>query len=225
MAALSAQFAMTKVLGHAATAGSARERLIQDFLVSHLPEMTSVSSGVIVDANGNRSKQQDIVLMLKSMPRLRFANGHDLIFQEGPVATFEIKTSVTSQSTISCIGANIRSVRALSSSSLEFTRLGQLSWPATRILAAVLTYEGTSLPSIASWLERLPDTDKPDVYLDFTKGILFRNDGSIVPTDSAAGSYLSVAGAAIGVARFLTILADVTGAVQFRGVNWDQYIG
>jgi hypothetical protein len=93
--ALNAQYVMSKVLGHSATSGSVRERLIQDFLITHLPEMTNIVSGVIIDSEGSRSKQQDILLMLKSMPRPPFASGQDLIFQEGTVATFEIKTGVT----------------------------------------------------------------------------------------------------------------------------------
>lgn len=54
---LNAQYEMTNVLGHRATEGAARERLIQDFLIAHLPEMTSVVSGMIIDSTGQRSKQ------------------------------------------------------------------------------------------------------------------------------------------------------------------------
>lgn len=225
VAALQAQYDMTKVLGHAATAGSARESLIQNFLIDHLPEMTSVVSGVIVDSKGNRSKQQDIVLMQKAMPRLRFASGHDLIFQEGTVATFEIKTSIAGQSVIADIGDNIRSVRNLSSTSLAGARMGDLSWPYGRILTAILTYDGTRLSTIAQWLNNIPATDQPDLYLDFSKGILLKNDGSFDPIDQTALTYIVVEEAARGLARFLTILARVTSAVQIREVKWSEYIG
>jgi len=225
VAALQAQYSMTKVLGHAATAGVAREGLIQNFLTDHLPEMTTAVSGVIVDAAGNRSKQQDVVLMLKSMPRLRFASGHDLIFQEGAIAAFEIKTSIKGQTTIIDIGKNIRSVRNLSPTSLAGARMGDLSWEHARILTAVLTYDGAELPRIAGWLEKLPTSDRPDLYLDLSKGILIKNDGSF---DLAAGkdsSYLICKGASVGLARFLTILAKITGVVQTREVKWEDYIG
>lgn len=224
IASLNAQYAMTNVIGHAATAGSARERVIQDFLIAHLPEMTSVVSGVIVDSKGHRSKQQDIVLMLKSMPRLRFASGHDLVFQEGTVATFEIKSKISSRNTIEKIGENIRSVRCLSPSSLAVARLGDTSWPHARILSAILTYNGADLARVAEWLEALPDSDKPDLYLDLTKGILLRKDGGCAPPDAAAGSYSTQVGPPIGLAHCLTILSRVTSAVQVRGVEWNDYI-
>jgi hypothetical protein len=223
--ALRAQYDMTRVLGHAATAGAARESLIQNFLTEHLPEMTTVVSGVIVDAKGHRSKQQDIVLMLKSMPRLRFASGHDLIFQEGAVATFEIKTAINGKAWIKSIGENIRSVRELSATSLAGSRLGDLSWPHARILTAVLTYDGAQLSTIAEWLEAIPELDMPDLYLDLSKGMLFKNDGSFDPVDGFDHRYLTVQPASLGLARFLTILARITGSVQNREVKWNEYIG
>ncbi|MFC3061383.1 DUF6602 domain-containing protein [Paenirhodobacter populi] len=225
VAALSAQYDMTKVLGYNATMGAARESLIQNFLVDHLPEMTSVVSGVIVDAKGNRSKQQDIVLMLKSMPRLRFASGDDLIFQEGAVATFEIKTSIDTSGVINKIGENIQSVRTLSSTSLEGVRIGDLSWHHDRILTAVLTYNGTELSTIEEWLHSVPITDRPDLYLDLSKGILLKNDGSFAPVEQNDSEYVIIDSASIGLARFLTILARITAVVQLREVKWEEYIG
>lgn len=173
--ALNAQHKMTEVLGHAATSGAARERLIQDFLTSHLPEMTSVVSGVIVDSTGERSKQQDIVLMLKPMPRLAFASGHDLIFQEGTIATFEIKTQITPY-ILDGIVANIASVKRLVSRTQAGAQLGGLDWPYGRILHVVLTYGGSGLGTIRNRLNTLPETGKPDVYLDLTRGILIKNE-------------------------------------------------
>ena len=38
---LVSQYEMSKVIGHSATAGTVRERLIHDFLESHIPETVS----------------------------------------------------------------------------------------------------------------------------------------------------------------------------------------
>ncbi|MDF2864756.1 MAG: hypothetical protein K0S02_5028 [Achromobacter mucicolens] len=219
---LNAQYKMTEVLGHAATAGAARERLILDFLTSHLPEMTSVVSGVIVDSSGRRSRQQDIVLMLKSMPRLAFASGHDLIFQEGTVATFEIKTQIT-PSVLDCIAENIASVKRLKASTLMGAQLGDLDWPYNRILHVVVTYGGSDLNAIIGKLDTLPETSKPDVYLDLTRGILIKNEGllSLMIGDT---QYLCYEDPAVGLARFLALLSKVTGRMVMRAIEWDAYI-
>jgi hypothetical protein len=224
VSALTSQYEMTNVLGHAATAGAARESLIQNFFVDHLPEMTSVVSGVIVDATGNRSKQQDIVLMLKSMPRLRFASGHDLIFQEGAVGTFEIKTTITQRSILTEIGENIQSVRALIPTSKGGARVGNLSWPHARIFTAILTYGGAALPTISAWLEELPDDSKPDLYIDLSKGGLLKNEGIFEPKNEESTEYIEISGPALGLARLLTILADLTAMIEFREVKWNEYI-
>ncbi|MDR6468487.1 hypothetical protein J2777_002215 [Paraburkholderia graminis] len=213
---------MTEVLGHAATAGSARERLIQDFLTGHLPEMTSVVSGMIVDSTGQRSKQQDIVLMLKSMPRLRFASGHDLIFQEGTIATFEIKTQI-SPSVLESIADNIESVKRLKPTTLLGAQLGDIDWPYNRILSVVLTYGGSNLHVIGEKLNALSDASKPDVYLDLTKGILIKNEGLLFP-QFGSDEYLCYDDAAIGLARLLALLSKVTGRLVMRSVEWEKYI-
>lgn len=220
--ALNAQYEMTKVLGHSATAGSARERLVQDFLIAHLPEMTSIVSGIIIDHTGTRSKQQDIVLMLKSMPRLPFASGHDLIFQEGAVATFEIKTDIT-PSVLETISQNIESVKTLKPSTLEGVELGDLSWPHDRILSVVLTYGGSSLDSIAQKIHQLHEVSQPDVYLDLTKGILIKNEG-ILFSKEGLDSYLRFDDTAAGLARLLALLSKITGRLVMRGTKWEAYI-
>lgn len=224
VAALTSQYEMTNVLGHAATAGTARETLIQNFLVDHLPEMTSVVSGVIVDATGKRSKQQDIVLMLKSMPRLRFASGHDLIFQEGAVGTFEIKTTINQRSVITEIGNNIQSVKALTSTSEAGARMGNLSWPHARIFTAILTYGGAALSTVSAWLEELSDDCRPDLYIDLSKGGLLKNEGIFEPAVAELTGYVEINGPALGLARLLTILAELTGVIAFREVKWMKYI-
>ncbi|MFC4861213.1 DUF6602 domain-containing protein [Pseudomonas sp. MAHUQ-62] len=220
--ALNAQYEMTSVLKHSATAGAARERLIQDFLVAHLPEMTSVVSGVIIDSNDQRSKQQDIVLMLKSMPRLPFASGHDLIFQEGTVATFEIKTGIT-PSVLENIAINIESVKRLAPSTREGVQLGDLGWPYRRILNVVLTYNGSALGTIARKLIALSDMGQPDVYLDLQKGVLIKNEG-ILFSKEGTSPYLRFNDPAIGLARLLALLSKVTGRLVMHGVEWDVYM-
>jgi hypothetical protein len=220
--ALNAQYEMTNVLGHNATIGTVRERLVQDFLTAHLPEMTSVVSGIIIDSSGQRSRQQDIVLMLKSMPRLPFASGHDLIFQEGTVATIEIKTEIT-PSILDAIALNIESVKALVPSTLEGVQLGDLTWPHARILNVVLTYGGSALENIEQKLIDLSEGCRPDVYLDLTKGILIKNEGLFFSQDGTS-PYLRFNDPAIGLARLLALLSKVTGRLVMRGLQWDAYI-
>jgi hypothetical protein len=216
------QYEATRVIQHAVTAGQAREQIIRDFLQAHLPELVSVVSGEIVDAQNSYSKQQDVVLVLKSIPRLPFASGSDIIFQEGVVATIEIKTNLSS-ATLASIGDNISSVRGLTSSLGASAQLGIThSWPSHRILTGVLTYAGSSFESHVEALSKADENAKPDLLLDLQKGLMVRNHGLLLPTQTTA-DYLVVDGAALGFMFFMTFLTEITSTLTARGVTWRKY--
>jgi len=219
---LNSQYEATKVLRHASTAGSAREEIIKDFLSAHLPKLIVVISGQIFDANENYSRQQDIVLVLKSMPRLPFASGSDLIFQEGVVATIEIKTTLN-RNTLDIVGENIASVRKLESSVGATALLGIThSWPSDRILTAVVTYGGSSLESLGSMLIGMGNDARPDLLLNLSKGLLVQNHGLLLREKSGA-EYILIDNPAEGFKVFLTFLTEITGTLSARGVRWRNY--
>lgn len=222
LAILNSQCDATRVLRHSATAGAAREQIIKDFLSSHLPELITVMSGQIVDSSENYTKQQDIVLVLKSMPRLPFASGSDLIFQEGVVAIMEIKT-VLNTSVLRNIGENIKSVRELTPAAVVTTQMGIThNWPANKVLAAIVTYSGTSLESLLEQLVELEDDAQPDLLLDLSKGLLVRNHGLLL-AKRGSYKYLLVDSAVDGFKFFLTFLTEITGTLSSRGVQWRKY--
>jgi len=222
LSTLNSQYDATKVLRHASTAGSAREQIIKDFLSAHLPELITVISGQIFDANENFSRQQDIVLVLKSMPRLPFASGSDLIFQEGAVATIEIKTTLN-RDTLEIVGENIASVRKLESSVVATAQFGIThSWPSDRILTAVVTYGGSSLKSLGSMLTGMGNDARPDLLLDLSKGLLVQNHGLLL-TENGGVEYILIDDPAEGFKVFLTFLTEITGTLSSRGVQWRNY--
>jgi hypothetical protein len=219
---LQSQYRATRLLHHSATAGSAREQLIKDFLIGHLPELVTVISGQIFDAHNTFSRQQDIVLVLKSMPRLPFCNGTDLIFQEGVVSTLEIKTNLNA-AILSQIGQNIESVRVLKPSIGVGAQLGIThDWPANKILTCVVTYEASSIENLGAALQGMPEQARPDLVLDLSKGLFVRNHGLLL-RQQPEHTYLLVSGAAQGFTHFLTYLTEITGTLSSRGVLWRNY--
>lgn len=221
--ALRVQYEMTKVIGHNASMGSSREGILRDFLAGHLPKMTSPVTGVIFDSKGAYSRQQDVVFVLKSFPRLPFASGVDLIYVEGVVATVEIKT-VVNPSVWPIIAENLRSVRALTPSSHGSTMMGDPdAWDETQIFSAVVTYGGTSLDTMRRTILNSPVEGWPDVYLDFDKGMLVRNLNTLIPNGDG-DNFVEINGAGQAFAHFLTYLTKITGQLVLRGVAWDAYL-
>ncbi|MES3008845.1 MAG: DUF6602 domain-containing protein [Pseudomonadota bacterium] len=223
LAVLNTQFETTRILQHNSTAGSVREQLIKDFLANHLPELVTLVSGQIFDSDNNYSKQQDIVMVLKSMPRLPFASGNDLIFQEGVISTIEIKTSLNS-TVLKSIGDNIGSIKALKSNVGGSAQMGIThNWPSNQVLAAIVTYGGSKLVSHIDQLAQLSASQKPDLLLDLSQGLLIKNHGLLVQVQGNT-EYLLVDNAAEGFKLFLTFLTEITGTLSARGVMWRNYL-
>jgi len=219
---LNSQYEATKVFHHAGTAGSAREQILKDFLSAHLPELVTVVSGQIFDSNENYSKQQDIVLVLKSTPRLPFASSSDLIFQEGVVATIEIKTTLN-RDTLRIVGENIVSLRKLERAVVATAQMAVMhSWPPEKILTAIVTYGGNSLESLASMLTKMTNDARPDLLLDLSKGLLIQNHRLLLEK-SGDEAYRLIDNPAEGFKVFLTFLTEITGTLSARGVYWRRY--
>jgi len=69
--ALAAAAEVAAGTGHAARTGRLRETLVQQFLRPHLPRNIEIRSGVIIDAAGSKSTQQDCVLVDNKAPTYR----------------------------------------------------------------------------------------------------------------------------------------------------------
>lgn len=220
---LSAQFDTSSALTHGASLGSIREQIIRDFLEHHLPSLVSVVSGQIFDSSDARSTQQDVILTLNSVPRLPFASGIDLVYADGVVAMVEVKSSLSAP-VLKHIGDGIRSVRALKRSIWGATsfNVGH-SWPAARILSAVVTYAGSSLEALKAVLATMEDSARPDLVLDLSKGLLIHNHG-LLCQKQGDDDYLLFTDPAQGFTLFLTFLTEITGTLELRGINWRTYL-
>ncbi len=162
-------------------------------------------------------------MVLKSMPRLPFASGNDLIFQEGVISTIEIKTSLNS-TVLKSIGDNIGSIKALKSNVGGSAQMGIThNWPSNQVLAAIVTYGGSKLVSHIDQLAQLSASQKPDLLLDLSQGLLIKNHGLLVQVQGNT-EYLLVDNAAEGFKLFLTFLTEITGTLSARGVMWRNYL-
>ena len=222
LSVLHSRFETTVQLSHVASAGAIREHMIRSFLEEYLPRLVSVTSGQIFDKDNRQSRQQDVVLVLNAMPRIPFADGYELIFQDGVVAIVEIKTRLEAY-VLKGIGENIGSVRALSSSVIASSTLTVThQWPASRILTCIITYKGGSTNSLLTALGQLSSEQKPDLVLDLKSGLLVQNHGFLLQR-TGSDEYIQVSDPAQGFMYFLTFLTEITGTLVSKGVGWRNY--
>lgn len=103
-----------RLIDHPGELGQGREEIIREFLRKYLPKRFDVSTGFAFDANGNISKQLDIVIADALIcPRFETAGGIRLFPCESIVAAGQVKSAITSRDELRDALENLQSVKAL----------------------------------------------------------------------------------------------------------------
>jgi hypothetical protein len=104
---------LNKLIGHKGEIGIANENLLINLLVKFLPKRYSIGSGVIIDREGNRSNQIDIVVCDSYYHPELFSYGSAVLYPVDVVyMTIEVKTTVN-KDTIEEAIKNVASVKRL----------------------------------------------------------------------------------------------------------------
>lgn len=113
---LLADFTASKVLEHHGLKGDVREQALSVFLEKHLPEKFRVGSGIVVNSDGEQSRQQDIIIYdAFNAPLLLNEENTKIIPVESVYGTIEVKSTLSKKELITCIN-NIKSIKTLSTS-------------------------------------------------------------------------------------------------------------
>ncbi|QWG94634.1 DUF6602 domain-containing protein [Bacillus toyonensis] len=110
---LLADFEASKVLKHHGLKGDVREHALSNFLKKHLPERFKVGSGIVVNSDGEQSRQQDIIIYdAFNAPLLHNEEDTKIIPVESVYGTIEVKSTLSKRELITCIN-NIKSIKSL----------------------------------------------------------------------------------------------------------------
>ena len=110
-AVLEAESRLSGLLNHGPTVGQAWEFLVTRVLKTILPSGVHIGNGMVIDRQGNSSKQIDVVIYDPRFPMMKL-DGGGLYFVEGVLATIEVK-SIIDTSELRGSLENCRSVLAL----------------------------------------------------------------------------------------------------------------
>lgn len=98
---------------HPGVKGNGNETALRDLITRFIPKRYGVGSGIVIDSNGNRSRQCDIVVYdILSYPSLLTLSNLQLFPVDMVHATIEVKTTLTKESAQNAL-KNIASVRTL----------------------------------------------------------------------------------------------------------------
>lgn len=81
-----------KLIKHPVGIGDARESIIKSILLRFLPSIYEIGTGQIIDSDGGRSKQIDIVISRRDFPSLSMPSGSKIYLIESCSPCFPSKT-------------------------------------------------------------------------------------------------------------------------------------
>ncbi|WP_373408364.1 DUF6602 domain-containing protein [Rathayibacter tritici] len=152
----------SRLVGHNGEIGRANELALAQLVTSLLPADVGIGTGVVIDSEGNRSAQTDLIIYDKGSQPQILAHSTQLLFPvETVLAAVEVKTSV-STGEITDAGrkfASIRSLRPTVGRSIPLT--------------AFFGYSAANAPSArARELNQLGVNERPDVACILDPGIV-----------------------------------------------------
>ncbi|PEA09469.1 hypothetical protein CON38_10310 [Bacillus cereus] len=111
---LMAEFEYSKEIKHNGVKGDVREHALSAFLEKYLPEKLKIGSGIVVNADGIQSRQQDIIIYdAFNAPLLYNEKETKIIPVESVYGTIEVKSTLSKRELATCIN-NIKSIKSLS---------------------------------------------------------------------------------------------------------------
>jgi hypothetical protein len=180
---LSSQAEMAGGSGHAGTTGRIRELIVQNFLRPHLPKELEIRSGIIIDSIGQRSNQQDCVVLDTRMPLIDIGSDSEaLLIAESVIAAIEVKSFLNKQELIRSLEASV-STKKLVRKGEQVYRKGssEIYVPEVYpILTYIFAYDGIDLITAAKHVADFASEHKdsgiiPEAVCILQKGVLLRS--------------------------------------------------
>lgn len=100
-------------ISHHVKSGEARENVLREFLTKYLPQRVGIEQGFVIDAQGEESKQIDIVIYDKTVATVFNVNGVRYFPCEIVLAVGEIKSDINSRRDLEDALNKIKSVKKL----------------------------------------------------------------------------------------------------------------
>ena len=153
---LLAQREVSAIINHRGEIGSAREFFVESILRRFLPANVVVGRGEIVDGDGGRSRQQDLLLYRDNFPVMDSLAGSHIYLAEGVLATIEVKSSLSGEDVAEAT-KNIASVRGLRVSDRGLGGAARVSGAESSLegLSDPLDVSGTEDPLLSPAEERI----------------------------------------------------------------------
>lgn len=222
---LKSEFHNASIVGSPPDIGRLREIFLSHILKNMLPRSVEICSGVIFDADDNRSNQQDIVIYRRNMPRLSFGEGPQLLFAEGVIATIEVKSNIDATEFQRAMD-NIKSVKSLNIN-IKSSGFSIGKMPSKEIKCYVFSYDSVAQESIKKYLNVYIQAVEKKFWFDYLtvldKFTLIRNDSSVFVTKENADYILDPASKWTILSFFIHLVHNLS-EFALTEIDWTKYL-
>lgn len=226
-----------KSLSHAGLKGGANEETVRIFLKQYLPRTLDITTGTLVDSNGNESRQLDIIISDAAKTPILYQSGETRVIPvECAYAVIEVKASLN-KAELKRSYSNMKSVKSLSKKAF-FKPKGAISyrntlygkeWDFWPIHYFVFAYDSIGLNSVRDNLDIIQGTDdipkRIDMICVLEKGVILnqRPDGKLSALPEP-GSKVVVYSGSKPLLLFYTVVSLILNQTYMIFFNIEPYI-
>ena len=221
-------------LDHRPLKGNVNEQALADWLKPLLPGAIDVCTGEIIDSNGGRSKQVDVVLYdAATTPRFLSRNDISVLPVEPVYAVIEVKTFLN-KNEIEAAFENMKAVKALNKSAYHPDRattskhlygMPTVHWP---LQFFIFAYESDGLDTVLGHVQRLNAGQPIDKQIDMVcildKGLIVHLAPEGLQPIPMPNTTLIAKPSSKPLLTFYTLLAHLMGQAVSEPVSLNPYL-
>lgn len=226
-----------KSLSHAGLKGDANEETVRKFLRQYLPKTLDITTGMLVDSEGNQSRQLDIIVCDSAKTPIFFQSGETRVIPiECVYAVIEVKAFLD-KTELEKAYKNMRSVKSLTKKAY-FNQKGVIiythtlygkEWDYWPIQYFIFAYDSTGLDSIISDLNFYQKNNEIHKRIDaicvLEKGVIMNqgSDGMFCALPSPSSK--SIAGHTTQpLLLFYTLISVILNQASMKYFNLMPYL-
>jgi len=226
-----------KSLSHAGLKGDANEETVRKFLRQYFPKTLDITTGMLVDSDGNQSKQLDIIICDSSKTPIFFQSGETRVIPiECAYAVIEVKAFLD-KTELEKAFENMLSVKSLTKKAY-FNQKGVIihthslfgkEWDHWPMQHFVFAYNSTGIESVLTNLNSYQNSNdihkRIDTICVLEKGVIMNQgpDGmfSALPVP---GSKAVASGTSKPLLLFYTLISVILNQASMKPFNLMPYI-
>lgn len=222
---------------HPGLKGEAGENIVKQFLGNYIPKSLGITGGILVDSNGNRSKQLDVIIYdADKTPILFQSENIRVIPVECAYAVIEIKSKLNGKE-LSKIFTNMDSVRNLkkvayysNDDSVPFSLYGKNDWENWPINYFVFAFDSINLNILVSKIheKQTKDLREPHNQIDMIcvleKGVIHYEDNGDYSITPKATSQLRAAKTSKSLLLFYSLISRLLNQMNMKKFSFTPYI-